>query len=88
MQPPGAEALAVAGARTHDQCQIARRARLDEALFKRGMQRFGNAALDKAGGRDDVAFADTCDGLIRRNDFVCEHALRFPEWPALDFSGT
>ena len=64
MQAAGAETFAVAGAGAHDERQVARRAGFDEALLQRGVQSFRNAALDKAGRRDDITFADERDRFV------------------------
>ena len=64
IEASGAAAFAVAGAGAHDQRQVARCPGFDETLLERGVQTFRNAALDKAGRRDDIAFID------ERNCFV------------------
>ncbi len=78
MQTAGAEAFAVAGARTHDERQVTRATCFDVALLECRMQSFGDAALDEAGRRDDIAFVDERNGFIGRNDLVLEHAFAFP----------
>ena len=70
MQAAGAEAFAVAGARAHDQRQIARGFGFDKAFLERGMERFRDAALHEPGRANDVAVADQRDGFIGRHDFV------------------
>ena len=79
MQAPGAQPLAVAGAGTHDQRQPLGLLRIDEALFERGVQHFGDAALHEARGANDIAVIDERNGLLGRDDLVLQHGLkRFP----------
>ena len=87
MQPARAEPLAVAGTRAHDQREVARGPGFDEALLKRRVQRLRDAALDKAGRRDDRVIADERDGFISRNDLVGNHCVAFPQVTASDSLG-
>ena len=78
VQAPGAEAFAVAGARRHDQGEVAGRAGVDEALLQGGVQRLRNAALNEARRGDHVVVPDQRDRLAGRDDLIFLHEPGLP----------